>query len=107
MAHPVEFNILHVITLLTIHFFLRQKRALGSGVDEEQEQDKQEDLHQEHQGHKEQDELNQKHKEQDGLNQEHREQHKLNQGHEEQEQLEQEQVGSREVFNGVGRYKIY
>ena len=97
MAHPVEFNILHVITLLTIHFFLRQKRALGSGVDEEQEQDKQEDLHQEHQGHKEQDELNQKHKEQDGLNQE----------HQEQEQLEQEQVGSREVFNGVGRYKIY
>ncbi|XP_023326401.1 uncharacterized protein LOC111699877 [Eurytemora carolleeae] len=87
----------------SLDILTRQKRALGSGIDKEQEQDQQEELDQEHQEHKEQDELNQKHKEQDGLNQVHKEQHKLNQGHEEQEQLEQEQVGSRDIFNGVGR----
>ena len=82
--HPVELNILLGITLLRIHFFLRQKRAL----DEEQEQDQQEKLDQEHQ---EQDKLNQ---EKEGLNQE----------HQEQEHLEQGQVGSREILNEVGRY---
>ena len=86
--HPVELNILLGIKLLRIHFFLRQKRALVSGVDEEQEQDQQEKLDQEHQ---EQDKLNQ---EQEGLNQE----------HQEQEHLEQEQVESRQILNEVGRY---
>ena len=99
--HPVELNILFGIKLLRIHFFLRQKRALVSGVDEEQEQDQQEKLDQEHQ---EQDKLNQYYKEQDGQNQKHQEQDGLNQEHQEQEHLEQERVGSREILNEVGRY---